>query len=220
MSDINPPIAPDPCEDNAGVGRSSGAFTTAAAGQPAMPLRDRFWVIGPGALLLAFFWQPALKLIAPFILTSISSLLVTGLVLVDVAAKLSRRFRVGLYLVGTMLGMTGIGEAIYFTSLAVPVSDANDRHCLAIEAHMLSDTAGRAGDAAMFQALGCCRLPKLTSFVRLSLRSPCQNRRHQGRTNDGPISSSQAVVPPRLAQRPDFGCTAMASGVISSAARP
>ncbi len=118
-------------------------------------LRDRFWVIGPGALLLAFFWQPALKLIAPFILTSISSLLVIGLVLVEVATSVSTRFRIGLYILGAMLGMTGIGEAIYFTSLAVPVSDANDRHCLAIEAHMLSDAAGRAGEAAMFQALGC-----------------------------------------------------------------
>lgn len=123
---------------------------------PSRTMRDRFWVIGPAGLLLAFFWQPALRLIAPFILTSISSLLVISLVLFERAASTRRRrLAIGLYCVAAILGVTGVGEAIYFTGVALPVSDANDRRCSEIEKHMLAEAAGRAGDAAMFQALGC-----------------------------------------------------------------
>ena len=123
---------------------------------PGRTMRDRFWVVGPAALLLAFFWQPALRLIAPFILTSISSLLGVALILFERAASVSkRRLALALYCVASALAMTGIGEAIYFTSLALPISDANDRRCLKIESHMLAETSSRAGDAAMFQSLGC-----------------------------------------------------------------
>lgn len=119
-------------------------------------VRDRFWVAGPIGLLLAFFWQPALRLIAPFILTSISSVLVIALALFagGVSAS-SRRLAIPLYVLAAGLCCLGVGEAIYFTGVALPVSDANDRRCAQIEGHMLASTSSRAADAAMFQALGC-----------------------------------------------------------------
>ena len=123
---------------------------------PDNPVRHRFWIFGPIGLLLAFFWQPALRLIAPFVLTSISSLLVGALVLFAVGAGLAnRRLALAIYLLAVAVGGLGVGEAIYFTRAATPISDANDRRCARIEAHMLADTTTRGADAAMFQALGC-----------------------------------------------------------------
>ena len=119
-------------------------------------VRDRFWVAGPIGLLLAFFWQPALRLIAPFILTSVSSLLVASLALVAGGSSVTnRRVATLLYALAVGTGGLGVGEAIYFTTAALPISDANDRRCARIEAHMLAETSSRAADAAMFQALGC-----------------------------------------------------------------
>ena len=127
-------------------------------GEPSPPgrvLRDRFWIVGPVGLLLAFFWQPALRLIAPFVLTAVSSLLVLALVLFERAASTKmRRLSRSFYLLSFLLGGLGIAEAMYFASRALSVSDANDRRCLRIETHMLADAHGRAADAAMFQALG------------------------------------------------------------------
>lgn len=119
-------------------------------------VRDRFWVIGPIALLLAYFWQPALRLMAPFILTSVSSLLVLGLVLLERGASLGPgRLRLSLFLMGAVAATMGVSEAVYFARLAMSVSDANDDRCLRIEEHMLADASAREPDATLFQALGC-----------------------------------------------------------------
>lgn len=124
--------------------------------QPGRAIRDRFWVAGPIGLLLAFFWQPALRLIEPFVLTSVSSLLVIALVLVERAASLARpRVSPMLYCLAVLLATLGVGEAVYFAGRALTVSDANDTRCLNIEKRMLQMGPTREGDAAVFQALGC-----------------------------------------------------------------
>ena len=123
---------------------------------PGETIRDRFWIVGPIGLLLAFFWQPALRLIPPFVLTAVASLLVISLILVERATRVSlRRSALILYTCGAALGALGFGEGIYFASLALSVSDANDERCVRIERHMLKEASGRAADAALFQALGC-----------------------------------------------------------------
>lgn len=130
----------------------------------AFSVRERFWVIGPVGVLLAFFWQPALRFVAPFILTSISSLLVVGLVLAARGAATKNRKRARLqYACAFALGAGGVGEAIYFATLALAVSDANDQRCLALETRMLGNETGRGPNAALFQALGC--RPQSTNSV-------------------------------------------------------
>lgn len=122
----------------------------------ACTMRDRFWVIGPIGLVLAFFWQPALRFVAPFVLTSISSLLVIGLVLAARGAGVGNQ-RVARLFYGCAFILTacGIGEAIYFATLALAVSDANDSRCLSLETHMLAEERARGPNATLFQALGC-----------------------------------------------------------------
>lgn len=124
--------------------------------RPEETIRDRFWIIGPIGLLLAFFWQPALRLIPPFVLTAVASLLVISLVLVERAIRVrTRRASMILYVSAAVLGALGVGEGFFFAGQALTISDANDERCVRIERHMLKDPAGRAADAAMFQALGC-----------------------------------------------------------------
>lgn len=123
---------------------------------PAETIRDRFWIVGPIGLLLAFFWQPALRLIAPFVLTAVASLLVIALVLVERGTRARlRRTALILYAWAAALGALGLGEGFYFAAKALSISDANDARCLQIERHMLEASVGRAGDATLFQALGC-----------------------------------------------------------------
>lgn len=118
--------------------------------------RDRFWIVGPIGLLLAFFWQPALRLIPPFVLTAVASLLVIALILVERGTRARvRRPAIILYACAAVLGALGLGEGFYFAGQALTISDANDGRCFRVERHMLATPAGRASDAALFQALGC-----------------------------------------------------------------
>lgn len=123
---------------------------------PGETIRDRFWIVGPIGLLLAFFWQPALRLIPPFVLTAVASLLVVALILLERATRARlRRAAIILYAWAVVLGALGFGEGFYFAGQALTISDANDERCLRIERHMLGAPTGRAADAELFQALGC-----------------------------------------------------------------
>lgn len=117
-----------------------------------------YWGFGAAAIMLAFFYQPAIQLADPFEVGRVGSILAlavaAGYVALtdDTLSKLIRSGLAVLTLVGLITGVTGIVGVAEATRRQASVNMAR---CALLQKRMIGTTAFRADNAALFQALAC-----------------------------------------------------------------